>query len=95
MQSVVPGSRPPSLVPILTVDFLSTLGFSVVLPSLIFLVTRFGGNAQVYGLIGATYSVFQLIGAPVLGRWSRYFSHALSLAPRAATFRSPMPISRT
>jgi len=89
MQSVVPGSRPPSLVPILTVDFLSTLGFSVVLPSLIFLVTRFGGNAQVYGLIGATYSVFQLIGAPVLGRWSdRYGRRRILLLCVVGTFLS-------
>ena len=35
-----------------------------------FLVTKWGGNALVYGLIGATYSAFQLIGAPILGRWS-------------------------
>jgi len=47
-----------------------TLGFSVVLPFLVFLVTKWGGNALVYGLIGATYSFFQLIGAPILGRWS-------------------------
>ena len=34
------------------------------------LVDRFGGNALVYGAMGATYSAFQLVGAPVLGRWS-------------------------
>ena len=26
-----------------------------------------------FGMIGATYSVFQLIGAPILGRWSDRF----------------------
>lgn len=36
-------------------------------------MTRFGGNAFIYGIMGATYSVFQLIGAPVLGRWSDKF----------------------
>ena len=40
------------------------------MPFLVFLVTRWGGNAIMYGLIGATYSAFQLIGAPILGRWS-------------------------
>ena len=40
------------------------------LPFLIFLVTRFGGNAVIYGVMGATYSAFQLIGAPILGKWS-------------------------
>ena len=33
-------------------------------------VTSFGGNALVYGAMGATYSAFQLVGAPILGRWS-------------------------
>ena len=59
-----------SLYPILSVNFVGTLGFSIVLPFLIYLVTRFGGNAVIYGIMGATYSAFQLIGAPVLGRWS-------------------------
>jgi MFS family permease len=59
-----------SIFPILTVNFVATVGFSIVLPSLVFLVVRFGGNALVYGLMGATYSFFQLLGAPILGRWS-------------------------
>jgi MFS transporter, DHA1 family, tetracycline resistance protein len=41
-----------------------------VLPFLVFVVTRFGGNAMVYGIMGAVYPAFQLIGAPVLGKWS-------------------------
>jgi MFS family permease len=61
------------LLPILTVNFVGALGFSIVLPFLIFLVTRLGGNALVYGIMGATYSFFQLIGAPILGRWSDRF----------------------
>src|SRR5262245_5633801 len=61
---------PASVYPILVVNFVGTLGFSVVLPFLVFLVTRWGGNGFVYGVMGATYSVFQLVGAPVLGRWS-------------------------
>ena len=63
-------ARPPSLYPILAVSFVGALGFSIVLPFLVFLVTRLGGNAVIYGVVGATYSVFQLIGAPILGRWS-------------------------
>ena len=62
-----------SLLPILSVNFVGTLGFSIVLPFLVFLVTRWGGNALIYGLMGATYSFFQLIGAPILGRWSDRF----------------------
>jgi len=62
-----------SVYPILSVTFVGTLGFSIVLPFLIFLVTRLGGNALIYGVMGATYSVFQLVGAPILGRWSDRF----------------------
>ncbi|MGB7557408.1 MAG: MFS transporter [Nitrososphaeraceae archaeon] len=52
------------------VNFVGTLGFSIVLPFLVFLVMKFGGDAIVYGLLAATYPAFQLIGAPLLGRWS-------------------------
>jgi MFS transporter, DHA1 family, tetracycline resistance protein len=58
------------LFPILLVNFVGTLGFSIVLPFLVFLVMKFGGNAIVYGILAATYPAFQLVGAPVLGRWS-------------------------
>jgi len=41
-----------------------------VLPFLVFLVNRLGGNAFIYGLASSMYPAFQLIGAPILGRWS-------------------------
>jgi DHA1 family tetracycline resistance protein-like MFS transporter len=59
-----------AIVPILAVNFIGTLGYSIVMPFLIFLVTRLGGNAIIFGVIGATYSAFQLIGAPLLGKYS-------------------------
>jgi MFS transporter, DHA1 family, tetracycline resistance protein len=59
-----------SLLPLLLITFTGTLGFSIVLPFLVFLVTELGGNAIVYGILTATYPAFQLIGAPILGRWS-------------------------
>jgi DHA1 family tetracycline resistance protein-like MFS transporter len=59
-----------SLFPLLLINFIGTLGFSIVLPFLVFLVRDFGGNAIVYGLLSATYPTFQLLGAPILGRWS-------------------------
>ena len=68
-----------SLLPILLVNFIGTLGFSIVLPFLVFLVIKFGGDAVVYSLLAATYPAFQLIGSPLLGKWSdiygrkRYF----------------------
>ena len=62
--------KAPSLFPILLVNFVGTLGFSIVLPFLVFLVMKLGGNAIVYGLLAATYPAFQLIGSPLLGKWS-------------------------
>jgi MFS transporter, DHA1 family, tetracycline resistance protein len=58
------------LYPLLLINFIGTLGFSIVLPFLIFLVIDFGGNAIVYGILAAMYPAFQLVGAPILGRWS-------------------------
>jgi MFS family permease len=59
-----------SLFPLLLSNFIGTLGFSIVLPFLVFLVIGFGGNSIVYGILAAIYPTFQLVGAPILGRWS-------------------------
>jgi MFS family permease len=59
-----------SIFPLLLITFIGTLGYSIVLPFLVFLVVDLGGNAIVYGIISAMYPAFQLIGAPILGRWS-------------------------
>jgi DHA1 family tetracycline resistance protein-like MFS transporter len=59
-----------SIFPILLVNFIGALGLSLVLPFLVFLVERFGGNAVIYGIIASMYPAFQMIGAPLLGKWS-------------------------
>lgn len=59
-----------SIAPLLAVNFVGTLGFSVVIPFMVALVTKWGGNAFIYAVIAATYSFFQLFGAPILGQWS-------------------------
>jgi MFS family permease len=33
----------------------------------------FGGNSVIYGILSSIYPAFQLIGAPILGRWSDTF----------------------
>ena len=63
-------NKPIPLYPLLLINFIGTLGFSIVLPFLVFLVIDFGGNAIIYGILAAVYPAFQLIGAPILGRWS-------------------------
>jgi MFS transporter, DHA1 family, tetracycline resistance protein len=59
-----------ALLPLIAVNFLSSLGFSVVIPFLVFLVAGMGGNAFVMGVIGAAFSACQLVGAPWLGGMS-------------------------
>ena len=59
-----------SLFPLLLSNFIGTISYSIVLPFLVFLVIDFGGNSLIYGILSAIYPAFQLIGAPILGRWS-------------------------
>ncbi len=56
--------------PVLMVNFIGMLGYSIVIPILVFMVKKFGGNEFIYGVLGSVYPAFQLIGAPLLGRWS-------------------------
>ena len=82
--SNMPNSSP--LLPILAVNFIGTLGYSIVMPFLIFLVIQFGGNSLIFGVLGATYSVFQLFGAPLLGRYSdRYGRKPILLLSQLGT----------
>jgi len=56
--------------PILLVNFIGILGYSIVIPILVFMVQKMGGNAFIYGIMGSVYPAFQLFGAPMLGRLS-------------------------
>lgn len=59
-----------TIFPLLLSNFIGTMGFSIVLPFLVFLVINFGGNSLVYGILASIYPAFQLVGAPLLGKWS-------------------------
>lgn len=84
---VAPPINRLTIFPILLVNFIGTLGYSIILPFLIILVIKFGGNELIYGTIGATYSFFQLIGAPILGRWSDKFGRKkILLLSQTGTF---------
>src|ERR687897_340842 len=61
------------LYPLLLSNFIGTLGYSIVLPFFVFLVIDSSGNAIIYGILAAMYPAFQLVGAPILGRWSDIF----------------------
>jgi MFS family permease len=80
------GSQKISLIPILLVNFIGSLGFSIVLPFLVFLVVRFSGNSLLFGIMAAVYPFFQLIGAPILGKWSdRFGRRKILLLSQAGT----------
>lgn len=68
-----PPSKPIPLLPVLSVNFIGMLGYSIILPFLVFLVDRFGGNEFIYGVLGSIYPAFQFFGAPILGKWSDTF----------------------
>jgi DHA1 family tetracycline resistance protein-like MFS transporter len=73
--------------PILLINFISTLGYSIILPFLVILVLKLGGNELSYGFLGATYSAFQFVGAPILGNWSDKFGRKkILLLSEAGTF---------
>jgi MFS family permease len=65
---------------LLLVNFTGAMGFSIVLPFLVFLVHQWGGNALIFGFASATYSIFQLFGSTFLGRWSDHLGRKRMLA---------------
>lgn len=58
------------LIPILLLSFVNTLGFSVLIPVLPFLVKQYGGGPILYGLLLSLFSIFQFVGSPLLGALS-------------------------
>src|ERR1041385_137353 len=69
----MPEGKKISIFPLLVVSFIGSLGYSIVLPSLVYIVQQFHGNDFIYGVVGATYSTFQLVGSPLLGKLSDRF----------------------
>jgi MFS transporter, DHA1 family, tetracycline resistance protein len=55
---------------IFLIVFVDLLGFSLILPLLPYYAETFGADPFITGLLVASYAVAQLIGAPLLGRWS-------------------------
>jgi len=74
------------LIPIFLIVFIDLLGFGVIIPLLPAYAASFGLNETAIGLLLASYSAMQLIGAPVLGRISdRVGRKPLLLVSQAGT----------
>jgi DHA1 family tetracycline resistance protein-like MFS transporter len=59
-----------SLSAIFLIIFIDLLGFGLILPLLPFYAETFGASDSIIGLLVASYAAAQLIGAPLLGRFS-------------------------
>ena len=79
--------KKPPLLPIFLIVFIDLLGFGLILPLLPFYAESFGASELTVGLLLASYSLMQLIGAPVLGRLSdRYGRRPILLISQLGTF---------
>lgn len=59
-----------SLMTIFLIVFIDLLGFGIILPLLPYIAEKYSANPFQIGLLTATYSLFQLISSPILGRLS-------------------------
>jgi MFS transporter, DHA1 family, tetracycline resistance protein len=78
-------SRP--LITIFLIVFIDLLGFGLILPLLPFIAERYHATPQMIGLLAATYSFFQFVSAPILGRLSdKYGRKKLLIISQFGTF---------
>lgn len=75
--------------PILLLNFVNALGFSVILPVLPFIIKQFNETPLTYGFLVSAYAIFQFLGAPILGSLSdKYGRRPLLLVSQAGTLLS-------
>ena len=58
------------ILPAYLLTFVNVLGFSIMIPVLPFIVREANAPDYIYGLLLSTYSFFQFIGSPYLGKLS-------------------------
>lgn len=65
---------------IFMIVFVDLLGFGIVLPLLPYIAEKYQASPFTIGILGATYSLFQLIAGPLLGRLSDRYGRKKLLA---------------
>jgi len=65
---------------IFLIVFVDLLGFGIVLPLLPYIAEKYQASPFTIGILGATYSLFQLIAGPLLGRLSDRYGRKKLLA---------------
>ena len=74
------------LLTIFLIVFIDLFGFGIILPLLPFIAEQYSASPFEIGLLTASYSLFQLIGAPILGRLSdRYGRKKLLIISQLGT----------
>jgi DHA1 family tetracycline resistance protein-like MFS transporter len=75
------------ILPVFVIILVDLLGLSIIIPLMPLYAARYGANAFVIGLLGATYPAMQFIGAPLLGRLSdRFGRRPILLVSQVGTF---------
>src|ERR1700734_1419179 len=92
MNSVAPTSAPfraPSLHALFVVSMIDVLGFGVLIPLVPYMAHRFGAGPSLITAILGSYSLCQLLAAPVWGRLSdRYGRRPILMSSLAGAFLS-------
>lgn len=68
------------LMTIFLIVFVDLLGFGIVLPLLPYIAEKYEATPFTIGILGATYSFFQLVSGPILGRLSDRYGRKKLLA---------------
>jgi DHA1 family tetracycline resistance protein-like MFS transporter len=74
------------ILPIFVIVLIDLLGLTIIIPLMPLYAAAYGATAFQIGLLGATYPIFQFIGAPILGRLSdRYGRRPVLIASQIGT----------
>jgi MFS family permease len=75
------------ILPIFIIVLIDLLGLTVIIPLMPLYAAKFQADAFTIGLLGATYPIFQFLGAPLLGRISdRYGRKPILIISQLGTF---------